>query len=557
MASQPKDNPSIVALGAPVDGNFDMKEVRKGFSFRMYQILERVGFARALGLSFDGKRDLWSAFGWDKQLNLPQLMDMYMRGGIAKRIIDAKPDSTWGRPPRIYLPTAQDQSAATPPLPTAPQPQQPTPTVNLAPPGTPPLPATLTPEAQWTTDFYKLAWDLDLWSALRKADILASLGRYSILLIGTNRGRLDMPLPRGGAGKLQVTFLRPYGEAQVQIKQWDADPNSPRFGLPQIYTIVNQSTVRQLQSTADIAPDVRPQGSSFDVHFEHVLHVAKGGLTNEVFGVPDYAPIWNYLTDLMKVVGGSSESYWRNAFPGIHANVDRDMDLDEEDENNLTAEFDEFQHDMRRILRTRGVDVKGIQVKIADPRAAYDVLVTLISGTTGIPKRILLGSESGQLASSQDKASWAERIEEYRETYAEPRLIWPFVMWAINFGVTPLPPGAEVQKIRALWPDAYRQSPLERGQTAAQTARSLANIQKGLQPIELVPAVDPIPGTPAVPASSDPITGETTPAVPAVAEVPGVPAVTAEPLINRDEARRILGLSTDQNLLAQFPEDLG
>jgi hypothetical protein len=280
-------------------------------------------------------------------------------------------------------------------------------------------------------------------------------------------------------------------------------------------------------------------------------------LTNEVFGVPDYAPIWNYLTDLMKVVGGSSESYWRNAFPGIHANVDRDMDLDEEDENNLTAEFDEFQHDMRRILRTRGVDVKGIQVKIADPRAAYDVLVTLISGTTGIPKRILLGSESGQLASSQDKASWAERIEEYRETYAEPRLIWPFVMWAINFGVTPLPPGAEVQKIRALWPDAYRQSPLERGQTAAQTARSLANIQKGLQPIELVPAVDPIPGTPAVPASSDPITGETTPAVPAVAEVPGVPAVTAEPLINRDEARRILGLSTDQNLLAQFPEDLG
>jgi hypothetical protein len=506
-----QDNSKVVAMVGPTDGNIQMKEVRKGFSYRVNQIMNRIGLTRALGLSFDGKRDYYGAFGYPTEINLQMIMDMYIRNGIAKRIVDAKPEATWGRPPRIYLP---DQDV-------------------------------------WTTQFYKLAWDLDLWSNLKKLDVLASLGRYAIMVIGTNRGALHMPLPSGGAGSLKITYLQSYGETQVQIKEWDQDPFSPRFGQPKLYTISNQNTVRQLNPTGVIDPDTRPQGSSFDVHWQHVIHVAKNGLTNDIYGIPDYVPIWNYLEDLQKVMGASAESYWRNAFPGIHANVDKDMDLDEEDEANLSAEFDEFQHDMRRIMRTRGVAVKGIDVKIADPKSSFDVLVTALSGSTGTPKRILLGSEAGQLASSQDKASWAERIEEYRENYAEPRLVWPFVSWAMQYKLVPVPDGAEIQKMRALWPDAYRQSPLERGQTAAQTARSLANITKGMQPVELTPA---IPEVPATPERQDPITGAVTPATPGT---PGTPAVTADPLISRDEARRILGLSTDQNLLAQFPEDLG
>jgi hypothetical protein len=505
-------SPTIVAMSGPTNISVRQQSVPQDQRFAvraLRAVLNRTGLAGALGMSFEGKRDLWGSFGWDLQINLDMIMDMYLRGGIARRIVEAKPDATWGRPPSIYHPDQPD----------------------------------------WTTEFYKLAWDLDLWSTFRRADILAGLGRYSIILIGTNRGALERALPTGGAGALKITYLQPYGESQVRIKEWEQDPTNARFGLPTMYTIMNNTSVRQLNSTGTPDMDARPQGSAFDVHWSRVIHVARGGLTNCVFGVPEYAPIWNYLCDLMKVVGASSESYWRVAYPGLHADVDKDMDMDAEDEENLSAEFDEFQHEMRRIIRTRGVTVKDIGSKVADPRGAFDVILTLISGTTGIPKRILLGSEAGQLASSQDKGSWAERIEEYREDHAEPRMVWPFVMWVINNGIIPMP--GDIQLLRALWPDAYRQSPLERSQTAAQTARSLANIAKGMQPIEMTPAVDAVPGTPA---STNPITGEVTPATPGVE---GVPAVLAEPIINRDEARRILGFSTDQNLLASTPEELG
>jgi hypothetical protein len=59
---------------------------------------------------------------------------------------------------------------------------------------------------------------------------------------------------------------------------------------------------------------------------------------------------------------------------------------------------------------------------------------------------------------------------------------------------------------------------------------------------------------PETPECTDPITGEKILGSPGRE---GKDAVTADPLINRDEARRIIGLSTDQAIMAEFPEDGG
>jgi hypothetical protein len=541
MAKAAKEESPVVfqAAQAGMDQNPNMGELKGGMGMRLMFLLSRTGLGRSLGMSFDGKRDMYGSFGWPRSITVEMLHDMYNRGGIARRIAHAYPDSTWGRPPRIYLPApkpAPEEQAET----------MPTPATDPAAP-TPPDPQTEAAR-QWTQDFAKLAWELDLWDKLKRADILSNLGRFSVLLIGTNRGRLDSPVPTGGAGALKITYLQPYSEVRCRIKTWVTSPTDPRFGQPEMYTITPISTLRSAQTNITETDDM-PQGSAFDVHWSRIIHISQGGLESEVYGSPIYGAIWNYLEDLMKVVGASSESYWKNSYPGLHMNVDKDMDLAEDDEVNLTAEMDEFQHEMRRYLRTRGVDVKALGATTADPRGQFGVLVDLIAGTTGTPKRILLGSESGQLASSQDKASWAERIEEYRELHAEPRILWPFIMWVIDNKLLPLPAGFDVRTLKALWPDAYRMSPLERGQTAAQTARSLANITKGMQPVELEPAVEEIPATPE---RTDPITGQVTPATPGRE---GKDAVTADPLISRDEARRIIGLSTDQAIMAEYPED--
>ncbi|MEB3059327.1 anti-CBASS protein Acb1 family protein, partial [Parvimonas sp. D9] len=253
---------------------------------------------------------------------------------------------------------------------------------------------------------------------------------------------------------------------------------SPTFGKPLVYRV----TPSRVDTTGSrTIQDVPPVQAPFDVHASHCIHVAREADEDGIFGIPYYVPIWNDLIDLMKVVGSSAESYWRTAYQGLHADVDKELDMDPDDEKNLSEELDEYQHNLRRTIRTRGVTVKSLGAAVADPSGAFNTLLTMIAGSTGIPKRILVGSEAGQLASTQDRGNWAERVEDYRTTHAVPNILWPLLRWLNEYEVYTM----DVNAIKLLWPSAYRQSPMEQAQTGAQTARTLANVQKGLQPIIL------------------------------------------------------------------------
>ena len=446
---------------------------------------DRSIFARALGVQFHGRRDLYEAFGWDRSITSVQLVEMYKRGGISYRLVHAYPDATWSRPPKLYI---EGDDA-------------------------------------WNAAWAQLVANTDLWDAMKRLDVMADLGSFAILIIGTDKAKLDTPLRDAS----EITFLQPYGDVNVTISRWNIDPTDPNFGTPQSYLVQPN---RLIQTNTTSYPSVQPLMSSFTVDASRVVHINHGGLENKVFGMPRYVPIWNYLMDLMKVVGGSSESYWMNSYRGMQANItDPEVDMNAEDEAALADELDEYQHGLRRFIRTRGVDIKEFESRIADPSKPVAVLMDLIAGASGIPQKVLMGSEAGQLASSQDRANWAERVEEYRATHAEPRVLRPFLKWLNAYGILP----TDVSKVQFMWPDAYRMSPLERGQTSAQTARTLANLSKGLQPIPTIPAVAPVMD----------FEGKVI--------VPGTPAEYAEPLITRDEARTIIGLSTDQNALNQIP----
>lgn len=111
------------------------------------------------------------------------------------------------------------------------------------------------------------------------------------------------------------------------------------------------------------------------------------------------------------------------------------------------------------------------------------MIMALVSGTTGIPRRILVGSEAGQLASEQDRANWAERIQERRALFANPSILDPTVMLLQTVGLVP------EGDFEWDWPSAFIQNPLEEGQTMAQTARAIGNISRqtgGSTPMQLI-----------------------------------------------------------------------
>lgn len=389
-------------------------------------LIQRVQLAQMAGLQFDGERDLYNVFGYKKVLTPDHFLAKYTRQDIVSRIIDAPPLATWSRAPVFADESLIDQ-------------------------------------------FKVLNKRLKLWLAMYRADRLARLNHFSLLLFGfDDANQLSRQLNEEAVNEL--LYVRAIPSRLVDEVTFEDNVQSPRFGYPTSYKVsFDDPTTKHVSSGAITVKGNR----QFNVHHSRVIHIVENPLEDTVFGIPIIEKVYNLLDDLLKVSGGTSETYWLSGRGGLQANIDKEMELDPADTAELSDEIDEYMHQLRRFIRTRGVDISSIDTRPPNPKETFEMIVTLISGTTGIPKRILLGSEAGQLASEQDRANWAERIEERRTMFANPSILDPTLELLQRTGIIDAP-----EEIEYEWPSAFVLSPLEENQSMAQKARAIGNISR-------------------------------------------------------------------------------
>jgi uncharacterized protein len=392
-------------------------------------MMNRAIMAARAGMQFGNKRNLYEVFGYNKAPRYEDLYAIYLRQDIASRVVDAPATAIWSRPPAV---TGNDEF-----------------------------------NAKWQ----KLLQEQQLWSLFDRLDKLAGIGKYATLLIGVDdiQSTQDLAKPVAPNSDARILYLQPYGESSAQINKFSADVTSAKYALPELYNLSPNDPASVVTGRTS-----QMQKLTLLAHESRVLHVAEGGLEDNIFGLPRLEKVFNLFTDLAKVVGGTAETYWLTANRGMQINIDKDLELSEDDAAALSDELDEFQHQLRRYVRTRGVEMKPLGTDTPDPEKTFNMLIALISGTTGIPKRILIGSEAGQLASEQDRANWADRIDERRTMFAEPVILRPFIMKLQEMQLLPM------CEVTIVWPDAYTLSPLERGQSRAQEARAAVNLQRAL-----------------------------------------------------------------------------
>lgn len=366
----------------------------------MEEFVSRTMMSAALGQSFGGKRDLYVSCGYKKDLSIQDYADLYARGDIAKTIVNAYPDACWEGEPVLRE-------------------EKPASRRNIAEASTP-------FEKAWE----ELADEVDVARAFLEADRLSGVGRYGILLVGTDDGQpLDTPLKRAGA----VTYLRPFGEAALKVDSWETDTRSPRYGRPTAYQ-VQVSGVDDLMGTGSQAPG---DSSSFRVHYTRAVHLAEGLEDSLVFGTPRLKGIWNRVTDAHKVLGGSAEMFWLGAFGPTIFNASPDGEM--EDIEQIQDRVQKMVHGLQRYFFGQGIDVKQLSPSVVDPRNHILIQLQFISAFTGIPMRILLGSERGELASTQDERAWQRRVAQRRTRYCHPYIIRPFVRLVVDAGIVPSP----------------------------------------------------------------------------------------------------------------------
>lgn len=365
---------------------------------------ERSGILSKLGSTFAGNRLLYTECGYPLTLEFNDYDARYERQDIAKRIINAYPEATWGNNPSIFE-TDDDE------------------------------------ETEFEKAWKQLAKGKRLkgvFPYLSRVDKLSGIGRYAVLLMGFNDVKkpedLAKPVRKGTATKL--LYLQPYDEVEACIQKPVTDPGDERYGLPEFYTL---RPTTMLDNTTHASTIIK-------CHWSRIIHVAEDTVRSDIYSAPKLKAIWNRLQDMETIVGGTAEMFWKTGFPGFVFTADPDYHFDKQDKADLADEFEGYYNHLQRLLRLQGGKLDEFKSRPATPKDILTAEFQLISACTGIPMRILLGSERGELASSQDAKFWFARVGERRVTYAEPSILRVFIDRLIEFGLLP-----EVEEYKVKW----------------------------------------------------------------------------------------------------------
>jgi hypothetical protein len=101
-------------------------------------------------------------------------------------------------------------------------------------------------------------------------------------------------------------------------------------------------------------------------------------------------------------------------------NQDPEAVVNPQAESDFDDELDEFYHGFKRYIRTVGLDATPLDATVHTFDSNVKSLISLIAGAKGIPMRKLLGSERGELASSQDEDSFNAVAFERQQMFADP-----------------------------------------------------------------------------------------------------------------------------------------
>jgi hypothetical protein len=395
----------------------------------------RSKLAAAMGQQHGGKRDLYDALGYERNPNFDTYFSLYSRNEYAGRIVDLPAEDTWRKPPII-----SDGDSSTD------KEENRTPFIQA---------------------FIDLSGKLRLWHYFQRADKLAGIGRFGLLVMGLP-GNAETEYTGKAPGA--VMYLAPYSEGEVSVIKKYTDAQNPKFGRPEIYQI-----------TVD---DGDGKTRQIKMHASRVIHIADGKLQSEVYGTPRLERVLNRIFDTEKVLGGAAEAAWITAFKGLVFALRDGYEFPDKTvsgkdaQKELLDEIDEYMHGFKRYMRTSGVDVNELgSDTIPDPSGLSKEIIKALSAGSNIPARILVGSESGELASSQDQSTWAGQIASRQTDFAEPEMLRAFIDWCISHGVLPAPSSGEYS---VLWESIFELTDKEKAEVAQRNADALFKLTGGL-----------------------------------------------------------------------------
>lgn len=361
------------------------------------------GLVRRVDQMFPGffatyKHDHYSDFGWPTHLTFDQFYAMFTRNGIARAGVTRTVAKTWQTNPQLWETEDPDETPF---------------------------------EGELRQRFDALRF----WQRCAEADRRSLVGGYAgaILRLADSK-RFDQPVDRVPGGLMGLVEVVPAWAGQLTVAEWDTDERSPNYGHPKMYQF-NEASVQE--------GNLSKQNRSFQLHPDRVVIWSEDGT---VHGRSALEAGFNDLMTMEKVSGAGGEGFWKNAKSALVLEVDKEARLRDmadamgvpinEVADAMNDQVADWQRGFDRQLMLQGIGAKTIPITLPQPQEFFEIALQGFAASMNIPVKILVGSQTGERASTEDANEWAETNMSRRGNTVVPAIM-ETVARLERFGILP------------------------------------------------------------------------------------------------------------------------
>lgn len=378
--------------------------------------------------------EAWDSYGYQNQLSFEDFYTMFSRFGVGNAVIKMPVDKCWQTAPFVAnMPEKHE-------------------------------------ETKWEKQFHALADRLSLMERLRGLDWRQRVCRYAGLIMFIDDGKqLNQPL-QGRFSERQLVDVRPVIEGQLTPNSYDENPASIRYGQPVTYQFNEQNLGDKNQHS----------GRSIEIHYTRIIIWAEGADDGTIYGTPVLEPIFNSLITLERLIGAGGTGYWKAARQSLNLNVNPEANLQqlaaalgvsmEDLPDAIDEQVEAFNKGFDKSLMLQGIDAKAFDFKVQNPQEFFNIALNDVAAGAQMPATILIGQQTGRLASDEDQSQWAQSCESRRENFLTPA-IKKVVQRFVELGFV-----ANPGEIFVEWEPLQEPSPkdkIERGKLMADTNKAL------------------------------------------------------------------------------------
>lgn len=335
-------------------------------------------------MSASEKHDHYADFGWPEQLTFDRLYKIYRRNSLAKAGVSKTIDKTWESNPELWESEKPAESAL---------------------------------EKAIAAHFE----DLRLWQHLAQADRKAMVGGYSGVILRFRDGLpLHEPVGPVAGGLTGLAGVLSVWAAQLVVSEWHTDPMNDAYGAPKMFTFRESAVLAGQELTGKPPRDVK-------IHPSRVLIWSEDGTLH---CESDLEAGFNDLLDAEKIKGASGEGFWKNAKASPVLEADPELKIKALAEamgtdvpgvaDAMNAQVGKWQAGFDSMLMVQGMEAKTLSVSLPSPEHFFAGPVQSFAASLSIPVKILLGSQTGERASTEDAREWAQACMARRSTRCLP-----------------------------------------------------------------------------------------------------------------------------------------